>query len=136
MTEKVWDEVNEKWITISGKKDDSVVSYKIPNKFLQKISKHTPGPWRVGTTISTPTTRKWSKEQWDRNEAEENGMVFSRFSGFDGGTGRVMVAHCPETAENRKANAQRIVDCVNECDGLSVDEIRAAISLYKEGDWC
>lgn len=38
--------------------------------------------------------------------------------------------------KKQMATAERMVECYNECAGMGIDEIRAAIALYKEGDHC
>lgn len=52
----------------------------------------TPGPWRIGTVLLTPVTKRWHKDEWDKMEEVENRQVFANFHGRDAGTGRWRVA--------------------------------------------
>ena len=44
-----------------------------------------------GRVLSTPTTRRWSKEEWDRVDKQERKALFYNFSGMDHGRGREIV---------------------------------------------
>ena len=54
----------------------------------------TPGPWSVGRTLATPTTRKWTPEEITANDKIEHLMVFSHFIPDDQGKSRQLVATC------------------------------------------
>lgn len=62
-------------------------------------SKHTPGPWEQGRTLTTRETTRWTQERLAANDATEACMVFANFSSSDNGKGRVLVARC-ERAED------------------------------------
>lgn len=44
-----------------------------------------------GRVLSTPTTRRWRKEEWDKAEKQERKMLFYNFHGMDHGRGREVV---------------------------------------------
>lgn len=58
------------------------------------MTAHTPGPWRVGETLDTPQTRKWTADRRRRNDSLEATMVFARFTAEDQGRGRIPIAEC------------------------------------------
>ena len=66
---------------------------------------HTLGPWRQGTTILTPVTAKWPKQEWDLNEAMERKMVFAEFRIEDQGRGRRLIANCMTAEDARLISA-------------------------------
>ena len=45
-----------------------------------------------GRTLLTLKTRTWSKEEWDKNDAEEKMMLFAYFTPIDQGRGRILIA--------------------------------------------
>ncbi len=61
---------------------------------------------RRGTTILTPTTKRWSKEEMERNEETESRMIFTDFSFEDTGRSRQLVCtmnvNHPDYREYRK----------------------------------
>ena len=74
---------------------------------------HTPGPWRVGRTLPTAQTRKWSNAEWLANDLREGKMVFASLTHRDEGRSRERVAEC-HTLED----AAFIVETVNTHDDL------------------
>lgn len=56
--------------------------------------------WDIGRTLMTSTTRRWSKEEINKNNYSESLMVFENFSPFDEGKSRKRVCVCddPDTA--------------------------------------
>lgn len=50
-----------------------------------------PQPWQPGFTLLTQETRRWSKEQFDRNDAEERLRIFSNFRAEDQGRSRQLI---------------------------------------------
>jgi hypothetical protein len=61
---------------------------------------------RRGTTLLTPITKKWSKEEMERNEETESRMIFTDFSFEDSGRSRKLVCtmnvNHPDYREYRK----------------------------------
>jgi len=74
---------------------------------------HTPGPWSVGRTLLTPETRKWSKEQIEKNDSIEEQFIFANFHAEDQGKGRICIASCHGFRGNNKANA-KLISCAPE----------------------
>ena len=62
---------------------------------------HTATPWRVGHTLMTAQTERWSPEQWETNEREERRCVFANFHAEDEGRSRVLVCEA-QTEEDAK----------------------------------
>lgn len=62
--------------------------------------------WKRGTTLSTSQTRRWSQQEWDKNEKNENQLIFSDFTPADSGKSRNLVCklneHHPDFEWNRK----------------------------------
>lgn len=55
-------------------------------------AKHTPTPWSQGRTLRTSRTKKWTDDEFARNDRIEAGLVFARFSAEDEGRSRIPVA--------------------------------------------
>lgn len=72
-------------------------------------SKH----WSTGYTLITSHTKRWSSDEFARNDEAENKMIFENFTPEDNGKGRKRIATC----EN-KEDAAHIVKCVNAHDEL------------------
>ncbi len=68
------------------------------------MSQHAKEPWVQGATLPTAQTKRWSKEQWDENDARERCLIFA---------GGQPVAQC-----KRPEDASRIVAAVNACKGI------------------
>lgn len=92
------------------------------------MSKHTPTPWRQGELLYSPKI-KGSPEQNEALDRQEKLRVFSNFKNKDKGKTRRLVAICqiPE-------DAQRIVACVNACEGMKnpVEHIEQLRGLYED----
>lgn len=62
--------------------------------------------WIEGVTLKTATTQKWSKEEIDANNVQESQLIFSHFSGIDGGRSRQLVCTLhpihPDYEDNKK----------------------------------
>ena len=52
------------------------------------------GNFKLGYTISTSETRKWSKEELEENNAHEEKRVFANFNPDDQGRSRVLICEC------------------------------------------
>jgi hypothetical protein len=63
--------------------------------------------------LMTRQTERWSEQEITNAQNAESRMIFSNFSPLDNGISRIYVGGC-ET----KANAARIVACVNACAGM------------------
>lgn len=48
-------------------------------------------PWQQGRLLLTNRTRRWSQEEKYRTDISEKKMLFTRFSGFDEGRGRILL---------------------------------------------
>lgn len=55
-----------------------------------------------GYTLLTPITKRWSGDQWDKNEYEERRRIFTGFTPEDSGRSRKLVCVC-ETPEQARA---------------------------------
>lgn len=75
------------------------------------MSEHAKEPWAQGFTQLTTETKRWTKEQWDENEARERCLVFA---------GGQPVAQC-----KRPEDASRIVAAVNACKGIGQSGLSA-----------
>lgn len=80
---------------------------------------------RRGTTIITPTTKKWSKEEMERNEETESRMIFTDFSFEDTGKSRQLVCtmnvNHPDYREYRK---------LIEYAPSLLNELKAMVNLF------
>ncbi|MEO7469799.1 MAG: hypothetical protein ABIV36_22550 [Sphingobium limneticum] len=78
-------------------------------------AKHTRGPWRQGTLLLTPMTRRWSDADREIMDNRERLMVFANFSPHDEGKSRLFIGqfHTPEDARLASA-APELLDAVNE----------------------
>lgn len=87
--------------------------------------KHTPGPWRKYFTDLGNYTPAWGIEG---------------FYGPDGNCSLSPVCHVyrhkedPEKIKESEANAQRIVDCVNACEGINPKAVSSMISALQEAE--
>ena len=89
-----------------------------------KESKHTMGPWRVGTGTVT-------RMDCETKTVCGQGIVIAEAP-----------AYIQEERPVRDANAARIVECVNACEGLEpaaipglIEAVDAALSHDDDGDW-
>lgn len=64
--------------------------------------------WKRGITLMTPTTKRWSKEQIEKNDSIEQTMVFSNFSSMDLGTGRQLICTLNRNNVDYEKNAKLI----------------------------
>ena len=67
----------------------------IPKEFEDEYLKQ-------GFTLETSQTRRWSKQQWDENDARERCYIFANFSRVDDGKGRVFVLKCSDSSTAAK----------------------------------
>ena len=82
----------------------------------------TQGDWSHGRTLRTTITKKWSKEQWDKNEERERRWIFAGFNSCDHGRGRIPVCEFAPTqpflAENVAFVSQAANDTTELCDAV------------------
>ena len=64
--------------------------------------------WKRGITLMTPTTKRWSKEQIEKNDSIEQTMIFSNFSAMDLGTGRQLICTLNRNNIDYEKNAKLI----------------------------
>lgn len=92
----------------------------------QRMSaQHTPGRLAQGHALRTRVTERWTKEEWDRNEAREKCLVFTHYTPIDQGLGRKLVAQCHQGPED----ARRLVACWNACEGLHTESLECGKPL-------
>ena len=85
--------------------------------------------WRRGTTILTPTTKRWSQEQLDHSDEIEKSMIFDNFKSIDSGKSREMICKLNELHPLYSTNAGII-----ESAPLMIHFIQSFISDF-EGDY-
>jgi hypothetical protein len=104
--------------------------------------------WRIGVVLDTPTTRKWTKEEYDEAYELESKSVFSGFSEEDGGRSRRLICFCRSYTEAHRVvvdhnqkyelleSLQEMVDIVDLFDMLDKvwfnSEQRALLDKAKE----
>lgn len=91
--------------------------------------KHTPTPYRQGTTLMTRKVMNMGKDWIESNETRERLMVFSSFRDIDKGRSRQLVAQC----QNEK-DAAFIVRACNSHDAL-VKALEDLLQNLEEGDF-
>jgi hypothetical protein len=85
---------------------------------------HTKGRVAQGFTIPTDQTRRWSSDEWQRNEERERCLVFSG----EPGRFRQLIASCHQS----KDDARRIAACWNACDGLFTESLERGKPLAQQ----
>jgi hypothetical protein len=87
--------------------------------------------WQVGKTLLTPTTRRWSKDEWYANEARERRCVFRYFTSLDQGRGRELIAEF-----RNPDDAALAVKAVNELnarpDGWNIEQWQGKVERLRE----
>ena len=66
---------------------------------IDGIEVETDGNYKIGYTLCTDQTRKWSDEQINANNDHEHRMIFVNFEPDDQGRSRVMIAKCDTTGQ-------------------------------------
>lgn len=81
--------------------------------------KGTEGNWSVGRLLDTYATLKWSEEDRARVSKQEALMVFSGFTPFDQGRGRIKLTVCesPEDAKLMAASKQMAI-ALQKCERI------------------
>ena len=69
-----------------------------------------------GRTLLTSQTKKWSKEQFEKNEAIEQSMVFHHFTVLDQGRSRVLMFSMNTCNPNWEKHRDKIIEAVNNYD--------------------
>jgi len=87
---------------------------------------YAPGIWERGKTLLTPTTRKWTKEEWDRNEREERRSIFQHFKMSDQGRSRNRVAIVEDYHPDFERNANLIAAAPE-----LYEQLKAAIEIIR-----
>jgi hypothetical protein len=77
---------------------------------------HTPGPWRIGATLWTQDTKRYTPQQRELNDAGERRCVFANFHENDGGRSRILIARGIEEEANARliALAPEMLDLLRE----------------------
>jgi len=75
--------------------------------------------WKRGVTLMTPTTKRWSKEQIEKNDNIEQTMIFSNFSATDLGIGRELVCTLNRSNTDYEKNAKLIEAAPYLCNALN-----------------
>jgi hypothetical protein len=76
------------------------------------MNEHTSTPWRLGRTLRTRDTARWTTEQWEASERQERLRIFTNFTAVDEGRGRIFIAQAISdvlvSQEEAEANARLI----------------------------
>lgn len=66
---------------------------------IDGIKVETDGNYKIGYTMCTEQTRKWTDEQINANNDQEHRMIFVDFEPDDQGKGRRLIAKCDTTGQ-------------------------------------
>ena len=81
----------------------------------------TQGGWSRGRTLLTAQTRRWTQEQWARNELQERALILVGFTQGDEGRGRNRIATVNDEAPEWDANAlatSRVPELLDALGGI------------------
>lgn len=85
---------------------------------------YTKGLWAQGKTLHA-TTKISTKEECECNESIEKRSVYANVLEGDAGQSKTLIANCLS-----EEDAERIVACLNACNGITTEALRGAIVLY------
>lgn len=89
----------------------------------------TEGPWTRGETLNTPQTRRWTPAEIAANDRQERRRVFARFSPFDGGRSRQLIATADESLDACQPDAALIAAYRSDAPALAAEVRRLRLLL-------